>query len=68
MHASRDIVAASQEMTAGSLRFREYLAGFRQPLCFANFALDDPMPAFAELPAAVLNRFGRGTGARKALA
>ncbi len=64
MHASRDIVAACEEIAAGSLRIRDYLAGFRQPLCFANFALDDPMPAFAEFPAAVLNRIGRGTGAR----
>jgi hypothetical protein len=28
-----------------------YLAGFRQPLVFVNFALDDPLPAITELPA-----------------
>jgi D-aspartate ligase len=65
MHASRDLVAAFQEFSAGSLRLRDYLAGFRQPLSFANFALDDPLPALAEFPAAVLNRIGRGMhGAR----
>ncbi len=62
MHASRDIVAAFQEISGGSLRFTDYLASFHQPLSFANFALDDPLPAFAEFPAAVLNRIG---GAKK---
>ncbi len=43
---------------------RDYLAGFRQPLAFANFALDDPLPALAEFPAAVLNRIGGLAGGR----
>jgi D-aspartate ligase len=60
LHASRDIIAACQEISGGSLRLRDYLASFRQPLTFANFALDDPLPALAEFPAAVLNRIGRG--------
>jgi D-aspartate ligase len=58
MHFSRDIVAAWQEIAGGSLLLGDYLAGFRQPLCFANFALDDPLPALAEFPAALLRRFG----------
>lgn len=56
MHASRDIIAAAQEMSGGTLRLRDYLKSFGQPLVFANFAFDDPLPAMAELPAAVLNR------------
>jgi predicted ATP-grasp superfamily ATP-dependent carboligase len=56
MHASRDIIAAGQEMAGGTLRLRDYLKSFARPLVFASFALDDPMPALAELPAAALNR------------
>ena len=56
MHASRDIVAAWQEMSAGSLTFGDYLKSFRKPLAFANFALDDPLPALVEFPVAVTNR------------
>ena len=72
MHASRDMVAAVQEIAGGSLRLRDYVAGFRQPMTFANFALDDPLPAIAEFPAAVLNRIGglrgiRAKGAAKTL-
>ena len=60
MHASRDIVAAYQEITSGDLTLGEYLASFRKPLAFANFALDDPLPALVELPVAVWNRFADG--------
>ncbi len=60
MHTSRDVVAAYQEMMAGNLTFGQYLASFRKPLAFANFALDDPMPAFVELPVAAWNRFAHG--------
>jgi predicted ATP-grasp superfamily ATP-dependent carboligase len=56
MHASRDVIAAWQEMRAGGLTFGNYLRSLRQPLCFAGFALDDPMPAILELPVAALNR------------
>jgi predicted ATP-grasp superfamily ATP-dependent carboligase len=51
MYTSRDIIAAFQEMFRGTLNVSNYLAGFRQPLVFVNFALDDPLPAIAELPA-----------------
>ena len=57
MHASRDMVAAYQEIMSGSLTVGDYLASFRKPLTFASFALDDPMPAIVELPVAIWNRF-----------
>jgi predicted ATP-grasp superfamily ATP-dependent carboligase len=57
MHASRDIMAAFGELTAGSLTLGKYLKSFAQPLTFANFAVDDPMPAIVELPVAAWNRF-----------
>jgi D-aspartate ligase len=60
MHASHDIVAAYQEITSGRLTLGEYLAGFRKPLAFANFAFDDPMPAIVELPVAAWNHFNGG--------
>lgn len=56
MHGSRDILAAWQEMSGGTLRLRDYLKSFGRTRAFANFALDDPMPALAELPAAIVNR------------
>ena len=56
MHASRDVIAAWQEMNAGTLTFGDYLKSFSRPLAFANFALDDPMPALVEFPVAVMNR------------
>jgi D-aspartate ligase len=56
MHASRDIMAAYREFSRGALTVSDYLAGFRQPLVFANFALDDPLPAIVELPVLAWNR------------
>jgi D-aspartate ligase len=52
MHASRDIIAASQEISHGTLTVPEYLASFRRKLSFASFALDDPLPAIVEPPIA----------------
>jgi D-aspartate ligase len=60
MHASRDIVAACQVMSRGALTLSHYLAGFRKPLAFANFALDDPLPAIVELPVLAWNRIASG--------
>ena len=60
MHGSRDIVAAYQELSRGSTTVRDYLAGLRKPLAFANFALDDPLPAIVEIPVAVWNRIANG--------
>ena len=50
MHASRDIVAACQEMAAGDLAPRDYLASLRRPLQFAAFAADDPLPGMLDVP------------------
>jgi predicted ATP-grasp superfamily ATP-dependent carboligase len=60
MHASRDIVAAYQELSRGSLKLRDYLAGLRKPMAFASFALDDPLPAIVELPAVAWYHFAKG--------
>lgn len=60
MHGSRDIPAACQEIARGSLTVADYLKGLRQPMTFACFAGDDPMPALVELPVAAWNRFARG--------
>jgi len=61
MHTSRDVIAAFEEISNGTLTVRDYLKSFRKPLAFANFALDDPMPAIVELPVAAWNRFAHGT-------
>jgi hypothetical protein len=37
------------------------LASFRTRLAFANFALDDAMPAIAELPVAAWKRLAPGS-------
>jgi D-aspartate ligase len=50
MHASRDVVAACQEMAMGYLAPRDYLASLRQPLQFAAFAADDPLPGVLDVP------------------
>jgi D-aspartate ligase len=62
MHASRDIMAAYGEFARGSLTVGEYFKSFRQRLTFANFALDDPLPAIVELPVAAWNRFAYKLG------
>jgi len=53
VHASRDLVAAARHMLAGRLSPMAWLQGFRKPLVFAAFALDDPLPGFMELPLAL---------------
>jgi D-aspartate ligase len=50
MHASRDIVAACQEMMAGYLKPRDYLASLRKPLQFAAVMADDPLPGVLDMP------------------
>ncbi|HEY1474667.1 MAG TPA: ATP-grasp domain-containing protein [Pseudolabrys sp.] len=57
MHTSRDIIAAYEEISNGTLSVREYLRNFTKPLAFASFAFDDPLPAIVELPVAAWNRF-----------
>jgi predicted ATP-grasp superfamily ATP-dependent carboligase len=61
MHASRDILAAYQEISRGTQTVGGYLAGFRKSMTFANFALDDPLPAIVELPVQVWHRIANGS-------
>jgi len=56
MHASRDAVAALEEMAAGHLSLKNYWASLRRPIEFAAFAADDPLPALIDLPLS-LTRF-----------
>jgi D-aspartate ligase len=55
-------MAAYGEFARGSLTVGEYFKSFRQRLTFANFALDDPLPAIVELPVAAWNRFAYKLG------
>jgi len=57
MHASRDVVAALQEMAAGHLAPRDYLVSLRRPLQFAAFAADDPLPGVLDVPLALSRLF-----------
>jgi predicted ATP-grasp superfamily ATP-dependent carboligase len=50
MHGMRDLVAAGQEMLAGRLSPLSYMRGWHQPLVFAAFAKDDPLPGIVDLP------------------
>ena len=61
MHSSRDVIAAYEEISNGTLSLRDYLASFGTRLAFANFALDDPMPAIVELPVAAWKRLAPGS-------
>jgi D-aspartate ligase len=60
MHASHDVVAAYREIKRGTLTPGGYQTSLWQPLTFAAFALDDPMPGIVELPVAAWNRFAGG--------
>lgn len=57
MHSSRDVAAACQEMAAGHLTPRDYVASLRRPLQFAAFAADDPLPGVLDLPLALSRLF-----------
>jgi len=50
IHLTRDLVAAGQEKWAGVSSPARYLSLWRQPLAFAAFAKDDPLPGLVELP------------------
>jgi hypothetical protein len=41
MHTSRDVIAGYEEVLKRILSVRDYLASFRKPPAFANFALGD---------------------------
>jgi predicted ATP-grasp superfamily ATP-dependent carboligase len=57
MHLSRDVVAAMQEILAGTLSPAGYLHAFHRPIRFAAFAGDDPVPGLVDLPIAVARVF-----------
>ncbi len=50
MHASRDFVAACQEIYAGSLSIADYVSSLRKRVTFAAFARDDALPGLIDLP------------------
>lgn len=50
MHASRDVIAAVQEMCAGTLSPFAYLQSLCAPMTFAAFAPDDPLPGLVDFP------------------
>jgi predicted ATP-grasp superfamily ATP-dependent carboligase len=60
MHGMRDLVAAGQEMLAGRLSPLSYMRGWRQPLVFAAFAKDDPLPGVVDLPILLWRLLARG--------
>ena len=64
MHASRDVLAAYKEIAQGTLTLGDYFSGFRNKLVFANFALDDPLPALAELPVLAWRHIAQGRDGR----
>jgi len=66
MHASHDIVAAYREIRRGTLTVGGYLKSLYQPMTFAAFALDDPMPGLVELPVAAWNRISNAWAAQPA--
>jgi len=53
MHGSRDLIAAGHALLAGRLALSTYARAARQPLAFAAFAADDPLPGLLELPLAL---------------
>lgn len=71
MHFTRDLVAACQEMLAGTLSPVDYFRSFRAPLEFAAFTMDDPWPGIIDLPLLVsrlLTRRRRAFSKARALA
>lgn len=59
VRAVTDIPAALGEFRRGRLSVGEYLRSLRPPLERAIFALDDPLPAFADLPWLLYRRWQR---------
>jgi D-aspartate ligase len=52
LHLSRDLMAAGQEILAGTFSPASYLKSFRRLMEFAAFAADDPLPGIVDLPLA----------------
>ena len=50
VHFTRDLVAVCQEIWRGRNSPARYFRSLRQPMTFAVFAKDDPLPALFELP------------------
>jgi len=50
INLSRDVVAAVQEMWAGTLSISDYVKSLRSPLVFAASASDDIVPGIVDLP------------------
>ena len=50
VHASRNVIAAMQELARGRTTIRKLLPVPGRPLAFAAFAIDDPMPGLIEMP------------------
>jgi predicted ATP-grasp superfamily ATP-dependent carboligase len=53
MHVSRDLIAAGHALLRGRLALAYYARALREPLVFAAFAADDPLPGLVELPLAL---------------
>jgi predicted ATP-grasp superfamily ATP-dependent carboligase len=50
VHASRNVVAAMQELARGRTTIRNLMPVVGRPMAFAAFAIDDPMPGLMEMP------------------
>jgi predicted ATP-grasp superfamily ATP-dependent carboligase len=50
MNSLRDVIAACQEMAAGTIAPRAYMQSLREPTVYAAFASDDPLPGLVDLP------------------
>jgi len=50
VHFTRDLAAVCQEIWRGRNSPARYFRSLRQPMTFAVFAKDDPLPALFELP------------------
>jgi D-aspartate ligase len=68
LYFSRDLAAAVCEMFAGRLLPLAYLRSFRQPLAWAVFAWDDPLPALLDLPLSAIRIAARSLDRRKGAA
>jgi D-aspartate ligase len=49
-HASRDLIAGFHEIIRGALTLTKLIQSWRDPMVFAAYAKDDPLPGFVDLP------------------
>lgn len=61
-HVSRDVVAATQAMLAGSLGVADYARSALRPTTFGAYAPDDLWPVVVDLPLLAARLFNRGLG------